>query len=236
VILISVPRDLYYKGRKINAVYQLYGPAELAQEVAQITGLPIRKYVVIDMYAFIDAINIIGGIDLRLSAPLVDPTYRVRNNGEWTTLSYAPGIHHLDGIEALRIARSRHTTSDFARAYRQQDILAAIRDKIEKTDPLDVSKLYNLVGVFLRYVDTNFSPAEIVDTFLSYKDLPISGHYVIDTANVLYQTYSNIYYLGDNGKQVSASFDKGAWIVLPQGDDWNVIRRYVAGIIGGDTP
>ena len=235
IVFISVPRDLYYKGRKINAVYELYGPEELTREVARITGLPIEKYVVIDMYAFVDVINIIGGIDLDLTAPLVDPTYRVRNGGEWTTLSYGPGRHHFDGLETLRIARSRHTSSDFARAFRQQDILAAVRTKVERLNLLDIPKLYGLVEVFFRYVDTNFTPAEIVDTLLSYKNIRISGHYVLDMANVLYQTYANIYYLGDSGKQISNRFNKGAWIVLPKHDDWDLIRRYIESIIRGDV-
>ncbi len=236
IVLISIPRDLYYKGRKINAVYEHFGPQELTREIAEITGLPIRKYIVIDMYAFIDVINIVGGIDVYLPEPLVDPTYRVRNNGQWTTLSYTAGMHHLDGIATLRIARSRHTSSDFARAYRQQDILAAIRKKIERMDVFDVSKLYNLVGVFFRYIDTNFTPAELVNLFLTYRNVPTTGHFVIDTANVLYQTYTNIYYLGNSGKHLSNDFNKGAWIVLPKNDDWNVIRLYVSKILGGDTP
>ena len=50
--MLSVPRDLYYKGLKINSIYRNYGPARLVSELSSITGLNISKYVAIDMYAF----------------------------------------------------------------------------------------------------------------------------------------------------------------------------------------
>jgi anionic cell wall polymer biosynthesis LytR-Cps2A-Psr (LCP) family protein len=36
----------------------------------------------------------------------------------------------LDGATALKYARSRHTTSDFDRAKRQQKLIIAIKDKM----------------------------------------------------------------------------------------------------------
>ena len=128
--IVSVPRDLYYKGRKINTIYPLYGPEELKKTISEITGLPIQRYMFIDMFAFADVVDLLGGIDIVLEEPLIDPTYVVKNNGRWSTLHYEAGPHHLGGVESLRIARSRHTSDDFGRAERQQMLLLALKDKI----------------------------------------------------------------------------------------------------------
>ncbi len=60
-----------------------------------LSGLEINEYIIVDMFAFIDVINILDGIDVELSEDLVDPTYKVRNNGKWSTLYYKKGIHHV---------------------------------------------------------------------------------------------------------------------------------------------
>jgi len=234
IVLISIPRDLYYKGRKVNSIYETFGAGELMREMSSITGLPITKYIIIDMYAFADVVNIVGGIDVYLPTALVDPTYRVRNDGVWSTLYYSKGWHHLDGIETLRVARSRHTTSDFARALRQQEILGAIRQKVESLDVGNVGKIYDLIRVLLHYVSTNFTPLELLDYYTQYQESPLEEQNVLDMTNVLYQSYSNVYYLKGSKERLAADTNKGEWILLPKNNDWNVIRWYVRKIIEGE--
>ena len=188
VSMLSVPRDLYYKGMKINSIYRNYGPSRLVSDLSVITGLNISKYIAIDMYAFIDMVNILGGITVELDEPLIDPTYKVRENGRWSTLFYPKGEHHLDGVAALRITRSRHTSSDFERAVRQQKVIAALRDSIGNMGIGDISKVYDFMQVAEKYLITNFSTAELVKYYLSYKDYKIRGQNVLNTDNVLYAT------------------------------------------------
>ena len=75
---------------KINSIYRNYGPSRLMSDLSSITGLNISKYIAIDMYAFIDMVNILGGVTVKLNEPLIDPTYKVRENGRWSTLSIQP--------------------------------------------------------------------------------------------------------------------------------------------------
>ncbi len=103
VAILSLPRDLYYEKRKLTSYYQVYGPEELMRVVTEIIGLPIDGYISVDMYAFIEIVDILGGIELTLEEALIDPTYKVRVDGHWKTLYYPAGEHKLDGIEALRI-------------------------------------------------------------------------------------------------------------------------------------
>ena len=53
----------------------------------------------------------------------------IRDNGEWSTLNYPKGTYRLNGVEALRIARSRHGSNDFDRSHRQQLILEAFMNR-----------------------------------------------------------------------------------------------------------
>ncbi len=231
-IMFSLPRDLFYHGRRINAVYEFWGKDQFLKELSEITGLSIKKYIFVDMFAFIDVINIIGGVDISLDEDLIDPTYKVKDNGEWATLCYPKGNYHLNGLEALRVARSRNFSSDFDRAKRQQKIILAVRDKFKNIGIGNLDKVYQIIASLMKYVQTNFSPLEMAAYFGKYKDFTVSAQHTIDTSNVLYSTYSNIYLLSPEDIPDDEDFDKGAWIVLPKDNDWNVIKWYVREMIG----
>jgi polyisoprenyl-teichoic acid--peptidoglycan teichoic acid transferase len=232
--MLSIPRDLYYQGRKINSIYRNQGPDQLMAALSSLTGLEIRNYVGIDMYAFIDVVNILGGIDVTLDEALVDPTYKVRENGRWSTLYYTSGTHHLDGIAALRIARSRHTSSDFERSVRQQKVIAALKDSVSVLGLTNISKIYDIIQTSGKYVESNLSTADMVKYFLSYKDYDISGQHVMNTDNVLYATYTNLYRLSDEEQEKvleDENFYKGGWIVLPKNNDWSIIKSYIRSVL-----
>jgi LCP family protein required for cell wall assembly len=232
--MLSIPRDLYFNGRKINSIYRQYGPQRLTSELSDLTGLSITKYIAIDMYAFIDVVNILGGIDVSLDEALVDPTYKVMENGRWSTLYYSAGTHHLDGIAALRIARSRHTSSDFERAVRQQKVIAALKDIAGNMSITDMNTIYDLIRTTGKYVQSNLSSADMVKYFLSYKDYKITGQHVMNTDNILYASYTNLFRLTAEEQATAledASFYKGGWIVLPKENDWSIIKAYIRSVL-----
>jgi anionic cell wall polymer biosynthesis LytR-Cps2A-Psr (LCP) family protein len=78
---------------------------------------------------------VIGGIDVTLDYTIDDPIYPDLYYG-YDPLYMPPGDYHLNGYEALRFARTRHGSSDFERALRQQQVLNAIRDRILSLDLL----------------------------------------------------------------------------------------------------
>ncbi|MFP4426951.1 MAG: LCP family protein [Spirochaetaceae bacterium] len=233
--LISVPRDLYYRGRKINGLYPQYGGERFCSEMADITGLEIAGYVAIDMYAFIDAVNILGGLEVTLREPLVDPTYRTKEKGRWSTLFYPAGTHRLSGIEALRLARSRHGDSDFGRAERQQSILRSMKRRISQLGTGDAGTLYELASSLFRYVESDLSYYAVARLLTQVRTYEITNQVVLNTDNILYHTYSNLYYSGKSADEVDEEFHKGAWILLPKEDDWNVIRWYIREFLDGEA-
>ncbi|MFO7848972.1 MAG: LCP family protein [Spirochaetia bacterium] len=225
--LMSIPRDIYYEQRKLASYYRAYGPKELGRVISEITGLTIDGFISVDMYAFIEVVDILGGIEVTLEKALVDPTYKVRDDGVWKTLHYPAGTHKLNGIEALRIARSRHTTDDFDRSKRQHLILAALKKRLNSLHAGDVSKLKNIFESVFNYIHTDYSLIDGVQLFASFHDVPVKSLEGISADNVLYATYSNLHRLDKDIEEVDDDFPRGAWILLPKEDDWKVIEWYV---------
>ncbi|MBQ7745847.1 MAG: LCP family protein [Spirochaetia bacterium] len=225
--LISLPRDLFYKRTTINSIYRRFGADTLQNTVSEITGLRIDKYVMVDMYAFAELINVLGGIDVELTEPLVDPTYRVRDeNGKWSTLYYPAGVHHVNGVQALRIARARHYTPVFSRDLRQQQILKAVKDKLQSIGLSDINRLGRIIKLGFRYVETDISWLEAFSLYRSCQDITINQA-VLSTNNVLCATYTNLLATGLAEDQVDQEFDKGAWIVIPLDNDWKVVKKFI---------
>src|SRR6056297_2739501 len=225
--LLSIPRDIYYKQRKVSDYYRLYGIEKLRSVVEELTGIEFDGHITVDMYAFIDVVNILDGINVYLDKALIDPTYRIREHGEWKTLYFKKGEHHLTGIEALRIARSRHTSDDFDRAYRQQLVILGFCNTLTNLHAGNLQEVYNLFKVLSKYVDTDFSAYDLAQFFLKYHNADLNPRKSISTDNILYTTYSNYYLSGLTEEDVDDDFYKGAWILLPKQNDWELIPRFV---------
>lgn len=226
--MFSIPRDLYYRNSKVNTIYRKYGPRILADSIEKFTGIPIEHYAVVEMHAFVDLVDVLGGIDVVLDEPLMDPTYRIRSeSGQWTTLYYPAGKHHLDGISALRVARARHFTPVFSRDMRQQKILLAIRDRIQNMGLKDIGTAGKIIRLSMRYVDTDMTWLEALSLFRDVQKMNGYGSYVISSYNVLYATYTNLLHTGLTLHQVGADFDKGAWILVPIDNNWNLIKKFI---------
>jgi anionic cell wall polymer biosynthesis LytR-Cps2A-Psr (LCP) family protein len=134
------------------------------------------------------------------------------------------------------VARSRHFTSDFGRAKRQQLILESIKEKLSNLGLGEIGKIYDLVQILVKYVETNLTPFEIVNYLTKYKNLKMGPQTVIDTNNILYHSYTNLKHMNLSEEEVDAGFDKGAYILLPKNDDWNLVRRFIRYTIeGGDA-
>ena len=115
ISLFSIPRDLYINGRRINAYYTYYGVDQLQRMVEEVTGLEMDQYAQVDLAGFIEIVDILGGLDIYVTEDLYDSLYP-NGKGGYFTYSISKGMHHMDGTEALRYARSRESTSDFDRS------------------------------------------------------------------------------------------------------------------------
>lgn len=139
--VLSIPRDLYvqipgYGQDRINTAL-VYGSREgdhvdgavlAMQTVSYNLNIPIHHFVLIDFGAFIRVIDILEGVDIEVPYDINDSMYPDMDYG-YDPLYIPAGMNHFDGAMALKYARTRHADSDFNRAYRQQQILFAARNK-----------------------------------------------------------------------------------------------------------
>lgn len=200
-VLVSIPRDLYvdvpgHGGSKINAAYALGenndytggGPGLTADTVESEFGIPIHYYASLDFQGFKEIIDAAGGVEVEVQTPINDPYYPASGYDGYDPFSIEKGTHTLDGETALKYARSRKTTNDFDRAYRQQQVVLALRDKVISPDGTrDYTKIRRVLRAFQVHVDTNFTRLEMLA--LAHKLRNMEGgnvpQYVIDTTNFL---------------------------------------------------
>jgi LCP family protein required for cell wall assembly len=142
--LLSIPRDLYVPiagtghSAKINAAFE-HGPNQLVDTIQHAFGIPINHYLLVNFDGFRHVVDALGGIDLDFPVPVRD--WEDGRNQSGLNVS-APGCRHVDGAQALALARSRYfqyQTSDgqwhydpgydLGRIRRQQTFLRVLAAK-----------------------------------------------------------------------------------------------------------
>jgi LCP family protein required for cell wall assembly len=127
-ILISVPRDSFVNipgsgMDKINAAFDIGGPALLAKTIQADTGLYINHYMGIGFGGFVSVVNDVGGVRMCLVAPLRDVASGV---------NLKKGCQTLNGGQALAYVRDRHSfaTQDLQREQDERIFLKALVKKM----------------------------------------------------------------------------------------------------------
>ena len=205
VMLASIPRDLVVHmnlqspstrtwTQKINAAYEVPytnviccvapqytghdgGGLAAEHEVGKVTGLVFDRYIAVDFVAFRDMVNALGGVDVCLTTNLDDTSYPDYSNG-YHPIHFKAGCQHLNGEQALEIARSRHAiqpqqASDFGRARRQQDIMEAIKKKATTVDGF--AKAPQLLSALQPNITTDMTISDMKAIFDWGRNLPDSS-------------------------------------------------------------
>src|SRR5205085_3129981 len=128
----------------------------------------IDRYGWVGLSGFAKVIDTLGGLDIDVTHPVVDDTYpddtgtNANNPFAYTRLYLAPGPQHLDGEQALEYVRSRHAdlVGDIGRTQRQQEILEALKQKLNLTTVL--TKIPQLLADMSGYIYTDISEQELL--------------------------------------------------------------------------
>lgn len=176
--IVGIPRDLYTESStgksKINAVYSAAeskqkgsGGKAVKDLVGTITDTTIHYFALIDFSGMTDMVNAIGGIDINVPKALKDLEYPADDGSDrYVTFQVAAGQQHMDGEKALKYVRSRHSTSDFDRLARQQQVIAAIKDRALSagivTNPAKLTRLMEALADNFR---TDMTPREVTLLF-----------------------------------------------------------------------
>ena len=175
---ISIPRDLMVRSpdkkyfTRINALYAIpenapfpgpMGVEYTKEAILNITGVEIDYYAVLDLAGVEKIVDILGGINVRRFEDLKDDKFPDDNAG-YETYEINEGWRYLNGEEAAKYIRTRHTSGgDFDRMKRQQDVALAIKNKVSGLQSLSsLPRLLSLYGALQDHFTTDLAFNEIM--------------------------------------------------------------------------
>jgi LCP family protein required for cell wall assembly len=271
IALISVPRDSWVglptsgwseplDYWKINAAYAIgiddrnYSrkPAEFTQEAGggsmaryaleQVVGFNVDHFVAVDFSGFKQAIDVLGGVLVKVEKPLIDPYYPVMGlenetcgksleeveqltatmSGDlllheftcrFKTLNFDTGTQKMDGETALEFVRSRHASVDGGDFNRSKRQRAVLLAVKDKVFAIDfLPKLLPFIQKISSHVRTDLTPSFIAQ-MIDQKDTFITYQIV----SVPLTTDA------ENILKISTSFN-GQSIVVPKTASDSAIR------------
>jgi LCP family protein required for cell wall assembly len=159
--LLSIPRDSRVKipGRgydKINAAYAYGGHRLSEQAVADLVGVPVDYYVLINFAAFNKIIDSIGGVDINVEKRMsyADPYDNL-------VIDLKPGMQHMDGKTAIQYVRYRDEEGDIGRVGRQQKFMKAVLDQV--TSPLVIPRIPGIIAEVFSAVKTDLTAGDMIN-------------------------------------------------------------------------
>ena len=168
--ITSFMRDMYvqipgYQDNRINVPYVLGGMDLLDKTLKTNFGVSVDGNVEVDFYGFIDIVNLMGGVDIELTAK--EAKYMNQNvswdvdDGSSKKWNLKEGMNHLDGSQALSYARMRYVgNGDYERTQRQRKVLKQL---VEKAKELSISELNLIMQYALPMITTDMDNSQIMN-------------------------------------------------------------------------
>lgn len=179
--------DKKYANKKVEFTGDAGGGEMAKYVVEQVTGIKPNYFAAIDFDGFTKIIDSLGGIEIKVARTFDDPYYPIEENindlcgkseeevksleatmsGDkldqqfscrYENLHFDKGNQHMDGVTALKYARSRHSNmdgGDFNRAERQKLVVTAIRDKVINIG--FISKIVPTIQTLTKHITTDIN-------------------------------------------------------------------------------
>ncbi|KXK09142.1 MAG: putative transcriptional regulator YvhJ [Microgenomates bacterium OLB22] len=139
-------------------------------------------------------------------------------------LHFEKGLTHMDGETALKFVRSRHSAEDggdFARARRQQEFLAALREKVLSIGFLP--KIIPLMNELDDHIRTD-APPELIQKFIG------------EAGSASQYRVTQVVLSTDNYLKNSVSADRQYILISKQGQDvWTKLRGDIQVLLQGGS-
>ena len=134
----------------------------LKSVLGELYDLDIKYFVEVNFEGFKQVVDAVGGVTINVQIPVSDDRFP-GEKGKLTRLYIPSGIQYMDGAQALKYARSRHSSTDFDRGQRQQRVLLSLR---EQADPQNlIPRLPELIAALKKTVRTDI-PLSQMDELL----------------------------------------------------------------------
>ena len=179
VSLISFPRDLYvtipgWTTNRINTAYSYGGFPLLAETLQYNFGIKPQYYLMTNFQGFQGIIDSLGGISVNVGAYFSDSCdLYIGVNGRCTM---EPGVVIMDGPTALWYVRSRHSTSDFDRTRRAQEVIYGLFTRFIHIDA--ITRLPELYSSYKSSVTTNMTLEDMLPL------LPVASQVASDPSRI----------------------------------------------------
>jgi len=165
--VISIPRDtmsnVKRSVKKINAAYAIGAKNgkgnidNLKLEVSYLLGFEVDNYVVVNLSAFEEIIDAIGGvtIDVPRNMDYDDPYQDLH-------IHLSKGLQTLNGQQAIGFVRYRsgYAEGDLGRVKAQQSFIQTLAKQL--ASPATLTKVPKLAEIILRNMDTDLTNGELV--------------------------------------------------------------------------
>jgi LCP family protein required for cell wall assembly len=186
------------------------GPGLLARTLDLNFGVKVDHYLAVNMQTFVRMVDALGGIDVTLENAV--------HGSDKSSLQ--AGRHHLDGTDALALARDR-SEGVFSRGDNQNLVLCALQDKL--INPAVLPKIPQLVQSFAGSVQTDLDPRAMGQLACLAGQVPVE--------NIALYGFPEDLFVGT--RVYDPVFEKAVfiWDVDPL-----VIRHYVAQFQAGTWP
>jgi LCP family protein required for cell wall assembly len=135
---LSIPRDTVIEIpghglQKINAAHEFGGPAESVSVIKNWLGIPINHVVEVNFENFPQLIEAMGGVTYTGGCIISNLDGGAADGG--FTLRLSAGTHHIDGEQALALARTRenlcaHDETDIQREEHQQALFTDMKNQL----------------------------------------------------------------------------------------------------------
>ena len=165
--IMSIPRDtmsnVNRNVKKINAAYSIGAKKgkgnvkKLKDEVSDLMGFEVDNYVVVNLKAFEELIDAIGGVtvDVPRNMNYDDPYQNLH-------IHIDKGLQTLNGEQAIGFVRYRsgYAEGDIGRVKAQQLFIEALVNQV--ATPATVTKMPKLIDIVLENMDTDLSNGELI--------------------------------------------------------------------------
>ncbi|MGH3071299.1 MAG: LCP family protein [Gaiellaceae bacterium] len=172
---LSIPRDLRvdipgYGTYKLNAAFQLGGPALTLKTVRALTGLQPNHLVLVDFDNFKEVIDALGGVEINVPKPILSnrfdcPYATDARCQQWQGWRFAKGEQTMNGKRALIYSRVRENRldpaeNDLTRGERQQAVVEAMTDELVSAGTF--VKLPFIGGDLVKPLTTDLSAGQLL--------------------------------------------------------------------------
>ena len=221
VTIPGIEGNLKTDHQKLNTAYAYgspdYGPGLLARTLDMNFGLNVDHYIVANMTLFAEVVDALGGLDVIIPPGGIDGRTSTDRSER---LVFPEGLQHLNGAQALTLARMRNV-SVFARAENQNMVMCAFQKRIES--PEVILRLPGIINSFISNIQTDLTPEQISQLACLATQMPRS--------NIFFTTFPRELFKSAEAYDIVLKQNVFIWDA-----NFDVLRRYVSEFESGMWP